>query len=88
MAFAFLTCVAYATIVLRGPQGLTALNEKRALARALEAQNADLRHEVEAKSKRVEKLQNDPETEIRRRLGVQKVDETTFKPVTPTPTAQ
>jgi cell division protein FtsB len=83
--------IAYATIMLRGPQGLEALGGKRELVRQLETQNEDLRHEIELKSKRIEKLKNDPnqqEIEIRKRLDMQKPDETIFKSTTPTPTAQ
>jgi len=51
---------AYATIMLRGPQGLTALEEKHRQIRALEEQNATIRRNIEAKKRRVESLTNDP----------------------------
>ncbi len=85
MAISLGIFVAYAAIMLRGPQGLAALTEKRAQVRALEARNADLRHEIEDTAKRIEKLKNDPETAIRKHLGMQKADETTFKAATPAP---
>jgi predicted nuclease with TOPRIM domain len=63
---------AYATITLRGPQGLRALEEKRREIRALEEENANLRRDIEAKKLRIERLKNDPSTqevEIEKRLG-------------------
>ena len=63
---------AYATIMLRGPQGLSALAEKRHEIRMLEEQNANLRRDIEAKKLRIERLKNDPGTqqvEIQKRLG-------------------
>jgi cell division protein FtsB len=88
LTVSLLALVAYATVMLRGPQGLAALNERRAIVRALEAQNADLRHEIEVKRERIEKLTNDKdfqEIEIRKRLDMQKPSETNFKSSTPTP---
>jgi cell division protein FtsB len=72
---------AYATIMLRGPQGLSALEEKRQEIRTLEEQNADLERDIEAKRQRIELLKNDPHTqelEIRKRLHKQRPDETEF----------
>lgn len=63
---------AYATIMLRGPQGLTALAEKRREIRTLEEENANLRRDIEAKKSRIERLKTDPSTqevEIGKRLG-------------------
>jgi len=63
---------AYATITLRGPQGLSALREKRREIRTLEEQNADLRRDIEAKKLRIERLKTDPgtqEVEVEKRLG-------------------
>ncbi len=80
----------YATIMLRGPHGLRVLAEKRAEARRLEEENADLKYELQKKQKRIEKLKNDQsaqETEVKRVLGYQRPDETVFKsgaPVVPT----
>lgn len=63
---------AYATIMLRGPQGLRALEEKRRQIRVLEEENADLQRDVDAKKHRIDRLKNDPKTqevEIGKRLG-------------------
>ena len=63
---------AYATIMLRGPQGLSALAEKHQEIRALEEKNADLRRDIEAEKRRIERLKKDPGTqqvEVEKRLG-------------------
>lgn len=72
---------AYATIMLRGPQGLSALAEKRAQVRALEEENATLARDNDAKRRRIESLKNDrsaQELEIRKRLKLQRPGETSF----------
>ena len=72
---------AYATIMLRGPQGLSALSEKRHEIRSLEEQNADLQRDIEAKKRRIEKLKTDPgtqEVELER-LGFVHRNDTQFK---------
>jgi cell division protein FtsB len=51
---------AYATIMLRGPQGLNALAEKHREIRLLQEQNDRLKHENEMKKVRIERLQSDP----------------------------
>jgi predicted RNase H-like nuclease (RuvC/YqgF family) len=51
---------AYATIMLRGPQGITALQEKHRQIRALEDQNAAMVRDIEARKHRIESLTNDP----------------------------
>ncbi len=51
---------AYATIMLRGPQGVSALQEKHRQIRALEEQNANIVRDIEAKKRRIESLTNDP----------------------------
>lgn len=74
--------VAYGTIMLRGPHGLRVLAEKRAVARQLEVDNADMQHEIDLKRVRIEKLKNDPNAqaiEIKKVLGWQKPGETVFK---------
>ena len=53
---------AYATIMLRGPQGLSALAEKRKQIRMLEEENANLARDVEEKKKFIERLKTDPES--------------------------
>jgi cell division protein FtsB len=63
---------AYATIMLRGPQGISALQERRRQIRILEEENANLLRDIEAKKHRIERLKNDPKTqevEIEKRLG-------------------
>lgn len=51
---------AYATIMLRGPQGLSALEEKHRQIRTLEEQNANIQRDIEAKKRRIDSLTNDP----------------------------
>jgi cell division protein FtsB len=51
---------AYATIMLRGPQGLSALEEKHRQIRTLEEQNANIQRDIEAKKHRIDSLTNDP----------------------------
>lgn len=73
---------AYATIMLRGPQGLSALEEKRRQIRVLEEENADMQRDLDAKKQRIERLKNDPKTqevEIGRRLGRVRPGTTEFK---------
>ena len=63
---------AYATIMLRGPQGLSALEEKRREIRVLEEDNADMQRDLNRQRDRIERLKNDPKTqevEISKRLG-------------------
>lgn len=72
---------AYATIMLRGPQGLSALAEKRREVRELEEKNANLMRDIEAKRQRIERLKHDratQELEIRKRLKLQHPGETSF----------
>jgi cell division protein FtsB len=73
---------AYATITLRGPQGLNAVREKQREIRELEEQNANLRRELAAKRLRIERLKNDPSTqevEVHKRLGKVHPGETEFR---------
>lgn len=72
---------AYATITLRGPQGVSALEQRRHEIRVLEEQNADLMRDIAAKKQRIEHLSDDPHTqelEIRKRLHKQRAGETQF----------
>lgn len=46
--------------MLRGPQGIAALQEKHQQIRALEEQNATLARNIAEKKKRIESLANDP----------------------------
>ncbi len=73
---------AYATIMLRGPQGLAALQEKRHQIRMLEEQNANLARDIEAKKERIQRLKTDPRTqevEVEKRLGRVHPGDTEFK---------
>jgi cell division protein FtsB len=73
---------AYATIMLRGPQGLSALNEKRRQIRMLEEENANLSRDIETKKRRIDRLEHDPKTqevEIEKRLGKVHPGSTEFK---------
>ena len=72
---------AYATIMLRGPQGLNALAEKHREIRLLQEQNDRLSHENEMKKLRIERLQSDPSTqEVElERLGFLHQHDTQFK---------
>jgi hypothetical protein len=82
-AFAALVgLAAYATIMLRGPQGLSALDEKRRQIRMLEEENANLTRDIENKKRRIERLEHDPKTqevEIEKRLGRVHPGSTEFK---------
>jgi cell division protein FtsB len=83
---------AYATIMLRGPQGLNALTAKHREIQTLEEQNANLRRDIDAKRERIGRLQHDPNTqelEIRKRMKMQREGETKFVlPDQPNPPAQ
>ena len=73
---------AYATIMLRGPQGLSALQEKHRQIRALEEENANLIRDIQTKKQRIERLKSDPSTqsvEIQKRLGKMQRGATEFK---------
>lgn len=72
---------AYATIMLQGPQGITALQEKRHEIRVLEEQNANLARDIEAKKQRIGRLKSDPSTqEVElERLGMVHQHDTQFK---------
>jgi hypothetical protein len=54
---------AYATIMLRGPQGLNALAEKHRQIRMLEEQNANLTREISEKKSHIDRLKSDPSTQ-------------------------
>jgi cell division protein FtsB len=68
--------------MLRGPQGLSALTEKRRQIQVLEEENANLLRDIEAKKQRIKHLKNDPKTqevEIEKRLGRIHSGDTQFK---------
>ncbi len=72
---------AYAAIMLRGPQGIGALDEKRKTVRQLEVENANLLKEIEDQKKLIQKLQNDPSTQeryVRERTGKTRPGDTSF----------
>jgi cell division protein FtsB len=72
---------AYATIMLRGPQGLSALAEKHKQIRMLEEENANLARDVEEKKKLIERLKHDPSTQELelQKLGFLHENDTQFK---------
>ena len=72
---------AYATIMLRGPPGLSAWNERREQIRVLQDQNATLQRDIEAKKQRIERLKSDPTTQELEleKLGLVHKDDTQFK---------
>jgi cell division protein FtsB len=64
-AVATLTALAaYAVIMLRGPQGLTALSDRQKQIRALEEENANLAREVETRKQHIKRLESDPATQV------------------------
>jgi cell division protein FtsB len=72
---------AYATIMLRGPQGLSALAEKRREIRVLQEENANLARDIEQKKQLIERLQKDPATQELelQKLGFLHEHDTQFK---------
>ena len=80
-ALATLTALAaYAVIMLRGPQGLSALDEKQKQIRALEEENANLAREIEARKQHILRLDKDRATQVLelRKLGFVGQGDTTF----------
>lgn len=72
---------AYGYFVLRGPQGLPALQEKRREIRQLEEDNANLQRENQYRRERIKKLEENPSTqelEIRKKLKLIRPGETSF----------
>jgi cell division protein FtsB len=72
---------AYAAIMLRGPQGLGALEDKRKTVRQLEDQNATLQKEINDNKNLINKLQHDPDTQerfVRQRTGKTRPGDTSF----------
>jgi cell division protein FtsB len=71
----------YAVVVLRGPQGLPALAEKRQMIRELQEQNATLMLQIRQKKERIQILKdnaNAQEMEVRKEFKLQRPGETTF----------
>jgi len=80
-ALATLTALAaYAVIMLRGPQGLSALSEKQKQIRMLEEENANLLREVEERKQHIKRLESDPATQVLelRKLGFVGQGDTSF----------
>jgi cell division protein FtsB len=75
---AFALVGVYAAVMLRGPQGILALKQKRSEIRDLQEQNATLSRENQRKRERIELLKKDPEIEIRTELKLLRPAETTF----------
>jgi cell division protein FtsB len=73
--------VIYGLVALRGPQGVSALLEKRREVRLLEEQNAAKAAENERRRERIRRLEEnstEQEMEIRKQLKLLRPGETTF----------
>jgi cell division protein FtsB len=73
--------VIYGLVALRGPQGISALLDKRREVRMLEEQNAAQAAENERRRERIHRLEQNPteqEMEIRKQLKLLRPGETTF----------
>ena len=78
---AFALIVAYGLVALRGPQGVSALLDKRQEVRQLEEQNAAKAAENERRRERIRRLEQsttEQEMEIRKQLKLLRPGETTF----------
>ena len=78
---AFAMAVVYGVVALRGPQGVSALLEKRQEVRLLEEQNAAQAAENERRRERIRRLEEsstEQEMEIRKQLKLLRPGETTF----------
>ncbi len=72
---------AYAAIMLRGPEGLSALENKRKTVRNLEDENATLQKQINDSKKLIDQLQHDPSTQeryVRERTGKTRPGDTSF----------
>ena len=77
----FALVVVYGLVALRGPQGVSALLDKRREVRQLEEQNAGKAAENQRRRERIQRLdQNstEQEMEIRKQLKLLRPGETTF----------
>jgi cell division protein FtsB len=73
--------VIYGLVALRGPQGISALLDKRREVRMLEEQNAAQAAENERRRERIHRLEQnstEQEMEIRKQLKLLRPGETTF----------
>lgn len=78
---AFALICGYAYVVLRGPQGIPVLLEKRQMIRDLQEHNAMLERENQYRRDRIQKLSHSPaeqEMEIRKQLHMLRQGETSF----------
>ncbi len=78
---AFALAVVYGVVALRGPQGVSALLDKRQEVRQLEEQNAAKAAENERRRERIRRLgesSTEQEMEIRKQLKLLRPGETTF----------
>ena len=78
---AFALAVVYGVVALRGPQGVSALLDKRQEVRQLEEQNAAKAAENERRRERIRRLEEsstEQEMQIRKQLKLLRPGETTF----------
>lgn len=71
----------YAYYALAGPQGISALQEKRREIRKLEEENANLQREIQYRKDRIKSLESSPsqqELEVRKNLKLLRPGETSF----------
>ncbi|HXE13567.1 MAG TPA: septum formation initiator family protein [Bryobacteraceae bacterium] len=67
--------------MLRGPEGLSALENKRKTVRHLEDENATLQKQINDRKTLIDKLQHDPSTQerfVRERTGKTRPGDTSF----------
>jgi len=77
----FALIVGYAYVVLRGPQGIPVLLEKRQMIRDMQERNATLERENQYRRERIQKLSHssaEQEMEIRKQLHMLRQGETSF----------
>jgi cell division protein FtsB len=71
----------YGFVELRGPNGISAIAQKRQEIHSLELENEQLHKEIEAKKVRIERLKSNPdeqEMEIRKELKLMKPGEKSY----------
>jgi cell division protein FtsB len=80
-AIVVLLGIVYAFVVLRGPNGIPGLLDRRRQVREYEQANRQLHQEIEQKQERIERLRESPteqEFEIRQRLKFARPDEKVY----------
>ena len=73
--------VAYGFVSLQGPNGISALLERRREIRRIETENTELERQISLRRQRIQKLESDPEEqekEIRKRFKLAPPDEKVF----------